>query len=155
MERTSSLVADESGKPLRIEGIFRDITERKRLEEKLQESEAYYRELLNSLKEGIYQCEPAEDGVFTWINQAGAEMLGYDSPSEVVGTPVKEIYVNPDDRKELIKQLEKKGTWKDFTSYCRRKNGERFVSERTCNLIRDENGKPARIQGIFRDITEK
>ena len=155
MERTSSMVADDKGKPVRIEGIFRDITERKKLEEELQESERHHRQLLNSLKEGIYQCEPTEDGVFTWINQAGAEILGYSSPEEVIGTRVKDVYVNPDDRKELVDKLEKEGVWRDFTSYCKRKNGERFISERTCNLVRDEGGKPIRIEGVFRDITER
>ncbi|TLD40983.1 MAG: hypothetical protein JETT_2748 [Candidatus Jettenia ecosi] len=155
MERTSSMVADEKGNPIRIDGIFRDITERKRLEQELQESERHHRQLLNSLKEGIYQCEPVEDGVFTWINQAGAEILGYSSPEEVIGTRVKDVYVNSEDRKELVEKLEKEGVWRDFTSYCKRKNGERFISERTCNLVRDENGKPIRIEGVFRDITER
>ncbi len=155
MERTSNLVPDDKGKPARIDGIFRDITERKRLEVELQESEKHYRELLNSLKEGIYQCEPTVDGVFTWINQAGAEILGYNLPEEVIGKRVKDMYVNPDDRKELIMKLEEEGVWRDFTSYCKRKNGERFVSERTSNLERDESGKPIRITGVFRDITER
>lgn len=155
MERTSNMVTDEKGKPVRIDGIFRDITERKKLEEELQESERHHRQLLNSLKEGIYQCEPTEDGVFTWINQAGAEILGYSSPEEVIGTRVRDVYVNPEDRKELVEKLEKEGVWRDFTSYCKRKNGERFISERTCNLVRDENGKPIRIEGVFRDITER
>ncbi|HHT9110770.1 MAG TPA: PAS domain S-box protein [Candidatus Brocadiaceae bacterium] len=155
MERTSNLVNDEKGNPVRIEGIFRDITERKKLEVELQESERLHRQLLNSLKEGIYQCEPTEEGVFTWINQAGAEMLGYDSPEEVIGTKVKDVYVNPDDRKELVEKLSREGVWRDFTSYCKRKNGERFISERTCNLIRDEGGKPIAIIGVFRDITER
>lgn len=155
MERTSNLVTDDKGKPARIDGIFRDITERKRLEEELRESERHYRQLLNSLKEGIYQCEPTEDGVFTWINQAGAEILGYSSPEEVIGTRVKDVYVDPDDRKELIVKLEKEEVWRDFTSYCKRKNGERFISERTSNLERDESGKPIRITGVFRDITER
>ncbi len=155
MERTSNLVVDEKGKAVRVDGIFRDITERKKFEEELQESEKHHRQLLNSLKEGIYQSEPSEDGVFTWINQAGAEMLGYSSPEEVIGTRVKEVYVNPDDRKELVEKLEKEGVWRDFTSYCKRKNGERFISERTCNLVRDENSKPVRIEGVFRDITER
>lgn len=155
MERTSNIVVDEKGKPVRVDGIFRDITERKKFEEELQESEKHHRQLLNSLKEGIYQSEPTEDGVFTWINQAGAEMLGYSSPEEVIGTRVKEVYVNPDDRKELVEKLEKEGVWREFTSYCKRKNGERFISERTCNLVRDENGKSIRIEGVFRDITER
>ncbi len=155
MERTSTIIRDEKGNPISIEGIFRDISERKRLEEDLRESERQLRELLNSLKEGIYQCEPSEDGVFTWINQAGAKMLGYKSPDEVIGTRTREVYINPLEAKELIEKLEKDGVRKDFTSYCKRKNGERFVSEKTCNLIRDESGKPIRIQGIFREITER
>ncbi len=155
MERTSNLVSDDRGQPVCIDGIFRDITERKKLEEELLESERHYRQLLNSLKEGIYQSEPTEDGVFTWINQAGAEILGYNSPKEVIGTRVKDMYVNPDDRKELIERLEKDEVWRDFTSYCKRKNGERFISERTSNLERDESGKPIRITGVLRDITER
>ena len=155
MERTSHIVTDDKSKVVRKEGIFRDITERKKLEAELQESERHHRHLLNSLKEGIYQCEPGADGVFTWINQAGAEILGYSSPEEVIGTRMADVYVNPDDRKELIEKLEKEGVWRDFTSYCKRKNGERFISERTCNLVRDESGKSVRIEGVFRDITER
>ncbi|KXK30754.1 MAG: hypothetical protein UZ01_01112 [Candidatus Brocadia sinica] len=155
MERTSNLVTDETGSPIHINGIFRDISERKKLEGELLESELQHRQLLKSLKEGIYQCEPSKDGVFTWINQAGAEMIGYTSPEEAIGTRVKDIYVNPDDRKELLATLEKKGVLRDFISYCKKKNGERFLSESTCNLVRDDNGKPIKILGVFRDITGK
>src|SRR3990172_9068455 len=155
MERTSSLVTDEKDKAIRIEGIFRDITERKMLEEELQESEGRHRQLLNLLKEGVYQSEPAEDGVFTWINQAGAEILGYSSIGDVVGVPVKDVYVNPNDRKELMKNLKKEGIRKDCISYCKKKNGERFISEMTCSLLRDESGKAVRVEGIFRTRTEK
>lgn len=155
MERTSNLVADETGKPVRIDGIFRDITERKILEEELQESDLHYRQLLKLLKEGIYQCEPTEDGVFTWINQAGAEMFGYTSPEEVIGIPVKDTYVNPADQRELLEALGKNETRKDFIVYGKKKNGERFISENTCNLVRDASGKPIKILGIFRDRTGK
>ena len=44
-----------------------------------------YKRRIQSLKEGIYECEPGVDGVFTWINQAGAEILGYNTPEEVTG----------------------------------------------------------------------
>ncbi|UJS16561.1 MAG: SemiSWEET family transporter [Candidatus Jettenia sp.] len=154
-ERTSSMLRDEKGNPAAIYGVFRDISERKKVEMEVIESEKRYRLLFDSLKEGVYQSEPEVDGVFTWINQAGAEMLGYKSPEEVIGLKVKDVYVNPDDRKELIDTLEKDGIWRSFISYCRRKNGERFISESTCNLVRDEDGKPARIDGILRDITER
>ncbi|HLE87824.1 MAG TPA: PAS domain S-box protein [Candidatus Brocadiaceae bacterium] len=155
MERTSNLVTDERGKPIRIDGIFRDITERKRLEEELQESERHHRQLLNSLKEGIYQCEPTEDGVLTWINKAGAEILGYKSPEEVTGTKVMDIYVDPDDRRKVVERLKKEGVLKSFTSLCKRKNGEHFYMERTSSLVTDEKSNTVRIDGIFRDITER
>ena len=67
-------------KPILIFGVFRDITERKKLEEELHASEKQHRALLNSISDGVYQCKPGIDGVFTYINLAGAEILGYSSP---------------------------------------------------------------------------
>jgi PAS domain S-box-containing protein len=119
------------------------------------ESEKRYRELFDSLKAGIYQCEPGVEGVFTWVNQAGAEMFGYKSPEEMIGTKVKDIYVDQIERKKLVERLEKDGVWKDFVSYCKKKNGEKFYTERTSNLVRGKAGKPTLIQGLFRDITER
>jgi PAS domain S-box-containing protein len=154
-ERTSNMVKDDDGVPVRIEGAIRDTTERKRLEDELRESEEHKRDLLNSLKEGIYQCEPGVEGVFTWINQAGAEMFGYKSPEEMIGTKVKDIYVDPDDRRKLVEKLEKEGICRNFESFCKRKDGTRFYMERASHMIRDEAGKPVRIEGIIRDTTER
>jgi PAS domain S-box-containing protein len=154
-ERTSNMVKDEKGEPARIEGIIRDITERKRQEDELHESEKHKRQLLNSLKEGVYQCEPGVEGVFTWVNQAGAEMFGYKSPEEMVGTKVKNIYVDPDDRRKLVEKLEKDGTMRNFEGFCKKKNGKRFYIERTSSMFRNEEGKPVRIEGIFRYVAER
>ena len=154
-ERTSNMIKNEKDEPVRIEGIIRNITERKRLEDELRESEKHKRQLLNSLKEGVYQCEPGIEGTFTWINQAGAEMFGYKSPEEIIGTKVKNVYVDPDDRRKLVEKLEKDGICRNFESFCKKKNGEQFYIERTSNMIRNEEGKPVRIEGIFRYITER
>ncbi len=121
----------------------------------LQESEKHKSQLLKSLKEGVYQCEPGVEGKFTWVNQAGAEMFGYKSPDGMIGTKVRNIYVNQSDRKRLVKKLEKDGVWKNFASFCKKKNGEHFYTERTSTMIKDEEGKPVRIEGIIRDITER
>ena len=91
--------------------------------------------------EGIYECEPGVDGVFTWINQAGAEILGYNSPEEVLGLKVETIYIDLKDRKELVEKLEKDGVWLGFVSHCKKSNGEQFYMERTSNMVRDENGE--------------
>ncbi|MBT5307419.1 MAG: PAS domain S-box protein, partial [Candidatus Scalindua sp.] len=129
MERTSNMVRDENGKPILIFGVFRDITERKKLEEELHASEKQHRALLNSISDGVYQCVPGLEGAFTYINLAGAEILGYSSPTEVIGTRVVDIYVNSQDRNELIETLQKEGVCKDYTAFCKKKNGERFIFE--------------------------
>ena len=120
-----------------------------------EESERNYRELFDSLKVGIYQCEPGVEGVFTWVNQAGAEMFGYESPEDIIGTKVRDIYVDPDDRRKLVELLEKDGICRHFESFCKRKIGAHFYIERTTHMIRDEDGKPTRIVGVIRDTTER
>ena len=155
MGRASHMIRDEEGSPVRIEGVLRDTTELKRQEDELRESEEHKKRLLDSLREGIYQCEPGVDGVFTWVNQACAEMFSYESPEYMVGTKVKDIYVDPDDRRKLVETLEKDGTYRHFESFCKRKSGEHFYMERTSHMIRDDEGKPVRIEGVLRDTTER
>ena len=154
-ERTSDMVRGEGNEPTLIQGVFRDMSEKKKAELEIIESEKKYRLLFDSLKEGVYQCEPGVEGVFTWINQAGAEMFGYKSPEEIIGTKVKNIYVDPDDRRKLVEKLEKDGIRRNFEGFCKKKNGERFYIERTSNMLRNEEGKPVRIEGIFRYIAER
>ncbi|MEE9605590.1 MAG: diguanylate cyclase, partial [Candidatus Scalindua sp.] len=135
--------------------IIKQITVRKQAEEELQASEEQKRQLLNSLKEGVYQCELGVEGTFTWVNQAGAEIFGYKSPEEMIGTKVEDIYVDLEDRRKLVEKLAKNGVWRNFVSFCKKKNGERFYTERTTNMVKDARGKPVRIEGIIRDITER
>jgi len=121
----------------------------------LQKSEEHKSQLLESLKEGVYQCEPGVDGKFTWVNQACAEMFGYKSPEGMIGTMVRNIYVDQGDRERLVKKLEKDGVWRNFESFCKKKDGKSFYTERTSTMVKDEKGKPVRIEGIIRDITER
>ncbi|MFQ5687280.1 MAG: PAS domain-containing protein [Candidatus Scalindua sp.] len=121
----------------------------------LQKSEKHKSQLLASLKEGVYQCEPGVEGKFTWVNQACAEMFGYKSPEGMIGTKVRNIYVDQNDRKRLVKKLEKDGVWRNFASFCKAKNGEQFYTERTSTMVKNAEGKPIRIEGIIRNITER
>jgi len=121
----------------------------------IEESEESYRSLFNALQAGIYQCEPGVEGKFIWVNQSCAEMFGFESPEEMEGTKVKDIYVDQGDRKRLVDKLEKDGVWKDFTSYCVSKKGGKFYTERTSNMVKDEKGKPVRIEGVIRDISDR
>lgn len=74
-EVTISLIRDEEGVPSRLLGVSRDITERKQAEQALQASEKKYRQLIESLNEGVWSVD--QNGAITFANRLMAEMLGY------------------------------------------------------------------------------
>ena len=82
-------------------------------------------------------------------------MFGYTSPKEMIGTKVEDIYVDPEDKWRLVERLEKYGVWKNFLSFCKKKNGEHFYTERTTHLIRDKDGNPVLIEGVIKGIPER
>ena len=75
MENMFSLIRDENGKPVNIIGEGRNITERKRAEEELKESEEKYKAYVNSAPNGIYIVDGR--GNFIDVNDTACIILGY------------------------------------------------------------------------------
>ncbi len=85
-----------------IQGIFRDITERKRAEEQLRETEKKYRELAESLPQVIFEVDST--GNLVYLNHTGYELFGY-SPEDVAnGFSVLEAFVR-DDRERVVRDI--------------------------------------------------
>ncbi len=101
---TERVLAD-SGAPIRtdkgdIEGVvlaFRDVTERKRAEEALRESEEKYRILVQTAHEGIHVVQ---DGIFKFLNPTLVEIYGH-SEEELLTRPFAE-FIHPDDREMVL-----------------------------------------------------
>jgi PAS domain S-box-containing protein len=133
--------------------IFRDITERKRAEKALQESEKKYRTLLETTSEGYWIIDPELKTIE--VNQAFCNMLGY-SQDEILGkTPFE--FVDDENRKILIEQNSKIPTTshRSYEITLKKKNGEDLYTHFNASTIRDESGD---IQGAFAlitDITER
>ncbi|ABG03082.1 PAS/PAC sensor signal transduction histidine kinase [Rubrobacter xylanophilus DSM 9941] len=88
------LLRDESGEPRFWQGVISDITEQRRAEDALRESEERYRSLVQLSPDGV---AVESEGRFVYLNEAGARLLGASSPQEVLGQPVMER-VHPDCR---------------------------------------------------------
>jgi PAS domain S-box-containing protein/putative nucleotidyltransferase with HDIG domain len=83
VEIESSLIY-RGGKPYAIQGIARDITQHKRAEEALRESEAKYRDLVENINDIIYATD--EHGIITYVAPRIEAVGGYTTP-ELIGRP--------------------------------------------------------------------
>ena len=133
--------------------VFEDITERKRAEENLRQSEEKYRGLFESTQDGIVISDA--EGVVVSANQAAAIMFGYKNAEEMVNVPAETLWADPQDRRVLFELLAKKGTVKDYEVKLKRKDGKTFDARATVVLQRDLQGNFLRSESIFRDITER
>ncbi len=156
IEISVSLLKDSSGKASGFRGIVRDITERKKTEEALQKSEAKYRQLIENVHEGIFQS--TAEGRHITVNQAFADILGYDSPEEVlknISDIAHQIYVNPEDRTKILQTIKKEGSVKGYEAEFYRKDGSKIWVSINMHAVRDNQGKILYYQGIDQDITDK
>jgi len=101
VQLTAALRTGMSGKLAGYEGFILDITDRKRAERELRESEEKYRTVLENSLAAVYMFQ--KGGIFSYVNQRLVEMLGYSHAGEITGRPFW-AFVHPDDR-EFVKSI--------------------------------------------------
>ncbi len=153
MEVCIAPTQSEEGR-IKTYAYIRDITERKKFEKDLRESEEKYRNLFESVRHGLYIS--SKEGKFLDCNQAMWGLLGYKDKEEFLKIDIaKDLYVNPEDRTAFMAAVEKLGFVKDYEVEFKKKNGERITILLTATVKRDEKGTTIGYEGINIDISDR
>jgi len=145
----------DGSKVQRIAIYVRDITERKRLEGIVKQTEEKYRNIYENAMEGIFQIGP--DGGFLSANPSLAHIHGYDSPEDLTKTvsDIRSLYINPDDHHRLINLLFEQGAVQNYEAKMYRKDGSLQWISTNVRLVKDPQGKPLYYEGTMMDITNR
>lgn len=136
--------------------MIQDVTIQKRTEQALQESEARYRDIFENAMLGIFQSTPK--GRLISVNRALAQMSGYDSPEDMianVGDSAHEVFVDPEERDEMKRELAEKGVIRGREYQVYRKDGSTFFVWVDARAVRDDQGDISYYEGFVQEIATR
>ncbi len=143
----------ERDKIIAVQGVMRDITERKLAEEALKESEERYRTLVESQQEGVAIIDSEEQFIFA--NPAAHDIFGAPQES-LIGHNLKDFT----DKESFVKlrtetKLRQAGKKSNYDFEIIRSDGEKRTLLVTASPRFDNKGKFTGTFGVFRDITDR
>jgi len=155
IEIHGKVIFDENSAPILVQGTARDISERKRSEKMLRESQEKYKSILDNIEDGYYEVDLA--GNFTFFNHSTCRILGY-SRSELMGMNNRE-YMDPENAGKVLQTFNRVFTtgesfravdWEIIT-----KEGVKCHLDTSVSLVKDAKGNASGFRGIARDVTER
>jgi len=155
-EVVTSKMNDSAGNLQGFVGVIRDVTQRKKMEETLRNSEEKLRITFNSARDGIAVVDLL--GVLTEVNSAILNITGY-SRDELIGkSPLK--FVVEEDQKIVIDSMAgtiaaQNAVLETLTLNMIRKDGSIFAGEMACDAVKDKQGNVAGFVAILKDVTER
>jgi len=162
-EVSASLARDAQGDPVGFCSVSHDITERKKMESALRESENRYRMIVENINESVSTMDLNLN--YTYVSPSEIRTSGY-TPEEAMHTPPdKEL--TPESYAMALgvmaEEIEREFGGGPVDIHRKRslelamykKNGELYWQETTASFLRDENGKATGILFVGRDITAR
>ena len=147
-------IRDSEGNLRYLQAVHVDITDRKRSEDALRESEERYRQLFDVGPDGFAVIGP--DGCIRRANIAQARMYGYDSPGELIGVHATRL-VAMSSRDYSAQILRRRLNGEDISAVgyeLLRKDGTTFYGETLAAILRKSDGSVSGYICVTRDITE-
>jgi two-component system, chemotaxis family, CheB/CheR fusion protein len=147
----SATLFDADGKtPIATIAQGQDITERKKMEDAMRESEERFRALSETSPVGVGVS--SAEGVLLYTNRSYNLILGYN-PGELLGRKAIDLYWNAENRRSWVGVLRDTGVVRDYEARLKRKNGTPvWVS---INATPISYGEKQAVMGTIQDITER
>jgi two-component system NtrC family sensor kinase len=133
--------------------IYRDVSAKKRQDERLKASEEQYRNLFEHVGCGVFIS--TKEGKFLDANHALQQMLGYPSREELLKIDLpNDLYLRPEDRFEFVETIEREGHVINREVEFKKKDGTPIPVLLTGHVRYDSKGKVAGYEGINVDQTQ-
>jgi PAS domain S-box-containing protein len=151
MEWSNQAIFNKQGEVVEILSVGNDTTQRKQAEEALQRSETKFRNIFENSQVGIYRTRTC-DGLILNANQRFADLLGFDSPEEIIGLEnTTGFNINPNDRQQFIEVLKRDGEVRSYEIQMRKRDGTPFWGLFSSYL----NAADDYIEGVLADISDR
>ncbi len=137
---------------IHVLALMDDVTERRRAEEALRESEERYRSLFEGAPYGIYRS--TLDGRFVAVNRTLATMLGY-APEELQGRTVRDLYQDPVEWSRLVAESRNGKAIQGLEVVWTKKDGAAITVRLSGRPLAGEDGLPLGFEMIAEDVTER
>ncbi|HEX7584813.1 MAG TPA: PAS domain-containing protein, partial [Prolixibacteraceae bacterium] len=147
-----NIITDDKDSKIGIIGLIEDVTELKEKEKKLYETESKYKKFFENVQDIFYQIDL--NGIITDISPSVSKYSDY-TRKEIIGQPIDLFYANPEDRNNLLIEIQKKGEALDFEVQLKGKNNRLTFASVNAHFICDENGQVSGLEGSLRDLTER
>jgi diguanylate cyclase (GGDEF)-like protein/PAS domain S-box-containing protein len=146
-------IKDESGRVVKRYGANQDITDRRKMEDALRESETKLRAILDGSRDAI---GVSKDGIRTFANPAYVSLFGYESADELIGAPTIDL-IAPESRGLVTEMMKKRAAGEPAPSFYEvtalRKDGTTFLAEASASTYVLKGEQFTLV--ILRDITDR